>query len=843
MLLLVLGIGVYGEYRWQQFKREHGIVAFELNGVHLSAGGIAVRRIVLIREQIADERLRLSIDGLQILLDTWWRPLPPEALRIDHLQADWQHASEANENLEEEESLALPDRQQLERWAAWIPRSGHIASLSLSLPCASGTCREVGELKWRHAGEQALPIEATINLRRNAHRLALQLHAHETDATTHVDLELQLDDEPRLTMQNQLIADAGATLWHGTLAMSELPEAPWLLEWLGEWLDYEPPPLPGLPEQMRLGAGWALRIDSLDLMGGWQTLDGELRLSANIPAPWPVAGLGQLQGRLDLSAKADQGAWVPTDLAADMQLQPAATLFATLPAQLRPSGISVQITPGVRREAAATLPLKVMLATRGSSALTLDSEVVLETTAPYTLAFEQARVRLQSPALAVPNLAIKGLNAELRLSGHADQDAAFVRLGEGSRVSLDSLASGTEITAEKLQMDLPGIEMKTDLVEWDMQQLLLDGQVAIQVAQLRQPSLRPQGWHWKGKLNADRERLTLDGPLGNDVGLTLPLTLERSWSNGTMQLSAKLPELFLRAGNPFAATLADWPQVLELNTGRLQGQARLDLPASGPLAATATLAAKGIGGIYDRTELGGLDANLSLTLARNQLRLDIPDLTLQQVNPGFTFGPLRFNGEYAAPLDHLVHGRLAWSTAEIHMLGGRLWLDPGAVDLAANKQQLTAHLRGLRLPLLLEAYPAEGLSGTGTIDGELQLQRSEAGMSIERGSLKAREPGGTLQFRSAKIQALGQSNPAMRLVTEALDDFHYDLLTSDVQYSTDGKLNLGLKLHGRNPALKGGRPINFAINLEEDIPALLTSLQLSDRVSETIQRRVQERLR
>jgi len=42
---------------------------------------------------------------------------------------------------------------------------------------------------------------------------------------------------------------------------------------------------------------------------------------------------------------------------------------------------------------------------------------------------------------------------------------------------------------------------------------------------------------------------------------------------------------------------------------------------------------------------------------------------------------------------------------------------------------------------------------------------------------------------------------------------------------------------------EGGRPINFSINLEEDIPALLTSLQLSDRVSETIQRRVQERLR
>ncbi|MBG7461965.1 hypothetical protein I5H11_16760 [Pseudomonas aeruginosa] len=33
-----------------------------------------------------------------------------------------------------------------------------------------------------------------------------------------------------------------------------------------------------------------------------------------------------------------------------------------------------------------------------------------------------------------------------------------------------------------------------------------------------------------------------------------------------------------------------------------------------------------------------------------------------------------------------------------------------------------------------------------------------------------------------------------------------------------------------------------SLNLEEDIPALLTSLQLSDRVSETIRQRVQERM-
>jgi hypothetical protein len=55
-------------------------------------------------------------------------------------------------------------------------------------------------------------------------------------------------------------------------------------------------------------------------------------------------------------------------------------------------------------------------------------------------------------------------------------------------------------------------------------------------------------------------------------------------------------------------------------------------------------------------------------------------------------------------------------------------------------------------------------------------------------------------------------------------------------------LRLALRLEGHNPNLEQGRPIHLSINLEEDIPALLTSLQLTDRVSDTIQRRVRERL-
>lgn len=839
--LLVLGAAIYGSYRWELFKREEGIVSLEFRGVGIGASHVSIREIALVREPSADERQVIRIHALQLDFADSWRLLPLRSLTIDRLDAQWQPAPVETNT---EQSIAVPDRQQLEGWAAWLPREGQIRSLSVTMPCRTSDCTENGQLSWQVADLRPLSAAVELQLDHMTHRIGLKVDAYERSAETQLDLAFAVDGQQRITIQNQFLPDGGSTLWRGTLAMSELPEAPWLLEWLGKWLPDEPQALPELPEQMRLGAGWSTHIDTSDLGRTWETLDGQFRLSANLPAPWPVIGIGQVQGRLDISAKADQGFWLPTELLADLQLRPEKALTAGLPAQLRPDAVSLKVSPRAPGAAGATtLPLQVLASTAGPTAISLEGPTVLNTAAPYSISFEQTRLRLRSPSLTQQDLVLKGLDADLRLTGRIAEDAAGIRFDKGSKLVLSSFASGADLAARNLVLELVGIGIDAAYADGQLQSLLAKGKTAISVGELQQATLRPQAWRWKGALTADSSQISLDGPLSNDSGLSLPLTIAHNLANSSTRFNMTLPDVFLRAGNPLAATFAAWPKALELSNGRLQGQAQLKLPASGPIEMTATASAKGLGGIYDRTELSGLDAELSATLQRDQLWLGITELTVREANPGFTFGPLRFTGEFSGPLDNLANGRLAWDTAEVRLLGGRLWVEPGAADLAAKSQQLQAHLRGLQLPLLLEAYPAEGLTGTGVVDGNMLVQRTGAGISIERGTLNAREPGGALQFRSAKIQALGKSNPAMRLVTEALDDFHYDVLSSDVHYAADGKLDLGLKLHGRNPALEGGRPINFSINLQEDIPALLTSLQLSDRVSETIQRRVQERLR
>jgi len=839
VLLLALGVGLYGYYHWQQFKQEQGIVAFDLDGLRLSWSGLYLERMTLSRQSSKGEQLDLALDGLELALDPWWRPLPADSLRIERIELQWQPAPEPHES---DQPAILPSRAQMERWAAWIPRNGYIASIDFALPCLKGTCHEQAEVHWQHGGSQGLPLEVSLHLRRNSHRLTLEANASEEQAATRLDLQLRLDDRLRLSSQHRLRTAGGSTLWEGSLAMGELPEAPWLLDWLGEWLAHETPALGELPQQMRIGAGWTLNLDVDQDLANWRFLHGELRLSGSLPAPWPIIGLGQLQGRLDLTATVKNGQWIPTEVTADLQLQPTPALVTALPEPLRPSSLHLLVTPGKAGETRNELPLQVKLTAHGDSPAMLDAQLSFDTTAPYSVRFASTQLRLESPTLRFSELTLKGLDADLRISGESNRQTARVQLETGSRITLAGLASRTDISADKLQANLAGLAIEAEIADEPLSRPMARGPVELKIGQLRQPALRPQGWRWGGQLSNTRQQLSLQGPLTNDSGLALALRLDHNWSNASTGLNASLPEIFLRAGNPLASTLTGWPQVLELNTGRLQAQGQLDLPGSGPLVASATLKASGLGGIFDRTELTGLDASLALSLQGDRLLVEMPELSLEQANPGISFGPLSFRGNYVASLQRLERGRLDWQMAEVRLLGGRLWLDPGGTDLGAHEQSLNAHLWGLQLPLLLEAYPTEGLAGTGIIDGELQLHRNAEGLSIEKGMLQAREPGGVLRFRSAKFQALGQSNPAMRLAVGALDDFHYDLLTSDVRYATNGKLDLGLKLNGRNPALEGGRPVNLTINLQEDIPALLTSLQLSDRVSETIRRRVQQRL-
>ncbi|WP_444816195.1 intermembrane phospholipid transport protein YdbH family protein [Stutzerimonas frequens] len=840
LLALLLVLAAFAWHQWQGFKHEQGIEQLDWQGLRLSSSGISAKRVRYIQAPENGPSLATEATNITLDLASLFHPLPPRSLHIEQLELDIRSFTSAGDSEPPATNL-----EQYERWAAWLPQRLTIADLRVSLPCAKGRCDERGALRFERKGESLLPLDGRLDLRRNEHRLSLTIDAQGSAlGESLVQATLAIDEQPRLETRHQLDHSDRTLRWNGTLSMGSLPEAPWLLDWLGEWTATPTAALPDMPTDMRIGAGWALTLmQNEDGVYAWRNAAGELRLSTHIPAAWPVIGLGELQGELDLAARGQDGLWLPTELKANLQLRPSSTLLTDVPAALRPSQLNISVEPVATEMTPGQLPVQLRVETQGGTPSNLQARMRLATSPPYALDIEQARLQTRSTRLQLDGLTLQNLDARLDFSGRADLRKLELQLQPSSRVSLARLATG-DIVASQVSAALPrtlALQIERNVEQptaWRT-----EGPLELRLGRLEHPQLLSQGWRWNGQLKADATALNATGPASNDVGLTLALNVEQHW-NGPLHVGAKLQEIFLRAGNPLARSLSAWPAALELSSGRLSGEGKLTQPAGGGTpTASLTLDARGLAGIFDRSEISGLDARLAAGLQRDRLRLDIGELRLAEINPGFTFGPLLLRGHYEAAVDQPTQGRLTWQTAETRILGGRFWLPAGTLDLAAPQQRLSARLEGVQLGDVLAAYPTEGLSGSGLIDGSFDVQRSAAGLSVQDGKLAARGPGGVLRFRSPKIEALGQANPAMKIVTEALHNFHYDLLTSDVRYDERGKLNLGLRLNGRNPALEGGRPINFSINLEEDIPALLTSLQLSDRVSETIQRRVQERLR
>jgi hypothetical protein len=165
------------------------------------------------------------------------------------------------------------------------------------------------------------------------------------------------------------------------------------------------------------------------------------------------------------------------------------------------------------------------------------------------------------------------------------------------------------------------------------------------------------------------------------------------------------------------------------------------------------------------------------------------------------------------------------------------------MDLSQPKQDILIELQDLDLAQLLAEHPAGDLKGSGRISGRIPVEWSAAGVRVAQGTLAAQAPGGYLQYRSPGATQMAAGSQNMKIITDALDDFHYTLLNSDVSYDESGKLLLGVRLEGKNPAVEAGRPINFNINLEEDLPALIYSLQLTNQLNDIIKKRVQEKMR
>ncbi len=840
LVLFVAAVYLGGSYLLQR----NGVEKLDWHGLSLSSSGLNVKDLQLTQRSSAGT-LELHSEGLQLAWRDFGFSLPFwQHLDIGSLTLTWLAAIE---ELEPDTPPTDLDLQRLAAPLALLPRSLRIERLAATLPCARGQCTATGNLKLLRGEDDHLAVQLDLHHQTQVINGSLTLRPR-NDA---IDLQLTLavDQQPQVTVKSSLEQAGDGLNWNGQLDATQLTQAAALQSWLSAWSVPEGTQWPGAPGEVSLQGSWQLTLPSRVMdVDNLLAASGEVDVQGNLPQPWPFPGLGQLRGQLALTAHNQGQNWIATRVEADLQLtEPNADWLSALPPELRSESLRVQVQPdtpldGLRNDLTGrSLPLKLTLALRGATRLDLQGRLALASSAPWAVQFAETRLTTRTARVNQAGWQAGELSSDLKLAGHADATAVGLSIGQGSRLQAATL-KGADLNAQKLQIDLGGSALDLKLQDGALQTWQFEGPLNLSTARLEQANLKPQGWRLQSQLAAADMVGNLRGKLSNDSELQLDLDASLD-AKQNLQLKATLGELFLRSGNPLAKTLVQWPELLDLNSGRLNAVANLALSAgSNAPSVDLSITGKGLGGIYDRSELSGLDTSLHVKLARQRFDLYLQQLKIQQANPGLPIGPIEARIRYGAPLASAAKGTLEVNLAQAALMGGQVTLTPGRWDLAASNQLFPIQIRGLELQQLFTLYPAEGLAGSGTLDGDLPVRLGQNGIEVEKGHIAARQPGGRLQFSSEKIKALGRSNPAMQLVTQSLEDFNFTTLNSSVDYDQHGKLRLAMRLEGQNPAIENGRPIHFNINLEEDIPNLLASLQLTDRVNEIITRRVQQRM-
>lgn len=857
LLVLILLMPIAITALLPRFVERYGI--YELRW---QLGELGRRQLVLDSLSFRWQQPAFGVDiRMQNLALTWragagWLPRPGH-LALARGELHWTPLETgATETVNESPSLQLPATWQL---PDWLPDSLQIDRWQWHLPC-----REA----------HFCSLDSALQLTRQGQRLEAGIQLVNTPEPVAASLEWEggAFPEARLTLAGgefvsaqwiTSLQEAGAgesPHWLGNLGVSvRAPDEAWLA-FLGEWISTAQwPSLSAFTEPVSLSLVWQLAWEPLlqpaphlSPVSGYarvlgeieQRLEGEVLATASLLSAVPLPSLGDLAGRFHLALRVEDGVIQHHDLRVSgeltaLQLPPALAELdtgwhrLTLEASSRSAGASVardhfplQLTAALDGKVDARLALSARLA--GDLQQLAMTDASLDITAaqwqPLT-------------AIALLDLA---LQSRFRLDWQPD--SLQLELLDPLSVTATRLA-GSGWAAQQVALRLEELTLAGDPARWQAMELALTGEAG--TGALEQVWLNPYPWRWQGRINSQAggsvdPAVVIDGTLIFDDQLTL--THKARVEEAGWQVGVEVADSFLLAGNPFARLSHAWPELLTLASGRTGGTGNFSGDWQGEkLQASLDWQLVDVGGSYDTTAFRRANGSLQLTLDQ-QLAVTMEDMSVGELVQGFTFAPIQLSARYQAPATQPGQGLLDIGRAEAGLLEGQLRLLPTRLDLSSDAWPLEVELVSIDLGRLLAEHPSSDLTGSGKISGKIPLTLSRQGIQVHEGQLAAEAPGGRLQYRSARAADIARTSEGMKIITDALDDFHYTLLDSGVSYHEDGTLLLAVRLEGSNPAVEAGRAINFNITLEEDLPAMIASLQLGNQLGDDIKKRVQQRI-
>ena len=252
------------------------------------------------------------------------------------------------------------------------------------------------------------------------------------------------------------------------------------------------------------------------------------------------------------------------------------------------------------------------------------------------------------------------------------------------------------------------------------------------------------------------------------------------------------------------------------------------------------IAAKDLDGYYEDVQVEDVTTTMTIrATSLNHLTMVGPaHVRIGRIDSGIELERIAFALRLERPGFGAGFPVMKLKDVSAHTLGGRIASPRIDVDPARPPSRFTVTLKGLQLDRLLQLERQQELTGTGVLDGSVPVTLNGKTITIRDGRVAVRAPGGVIRFapQDDTRRMLVSAKPEMALVLRALENFRYDVLRAVVNYQKDGTLLLETRLEGKNPDMKESPPIHFNLNVEENIPALLQSVQVVKHIEQQLEK-------
>lgn len=352
-------------------------------------------------------------------------------------------------------------------------------------------------------------------------------------------------------------------------------------------------------------------------------------------------------------------------------------------------------------------------------------------------------------------------------------------------------------------------------------------------------------WDTTQSLGIDVEAVTK----GNTIAR---LRLSQNFNDGAGNLNFSTQSLrFSSSESSLSTLISPLPLDADLLSGELYVAADINwqLPDAGATTSAGTdawqpggiirIEATELAGVIDETVFSGLTTSAQLQLQSDfsVVSSATTRLRIQKIDPGLPLSNIqtRFRINSAT-------GLLELSSLNFEMFGGSLESDPFTINLNQTDtitdfgDSFELRMDGVDISQILGLSAYNGVSATGLVNGTLPIRLKGFKPIIEGGRLDARVPGGSIRYSTGDAET---GNQSLDLVYQALEHYRYETLGANVNYNEAGELTLEMQLQGESPQLNNGQRINLNLNISDNIPALLQSLQaaqgITDRLEEMLE--------